>query len=102
MSTIHTRPGEDVVSAAVTATGTVVASAAGRLRGLYIRTTGTEGTAVFRDGGASGTIILTLNTPAAEGHMNIDVPGGGIAFSTDLHATLTNVDGVTAFYTAQP
>ena len=102
MTTVHTRPGEDVVAAAATATGTLVASAAGRLRGLYVRTTGTEGTAVFKDGGSGGSTILTLNTPAVEGHMNIEVPGGGIVFSTDLHVTLTNVDGVTAFYTAQP
>lgn len=85
-------------SADVVATGTVVATTSGRVRGMYVRTTGTEGTVVLKDGGIGGTEISTLNTPAAEGHVYIEVPGMGLSFGTDLHATLTNVDGLTCFY----
>lgn len=85
-------------SADVVATGTVVATTSGRVRGMYVRTTAIEGTVVLKDGGAGGTEISTLNTPAVEGHIYIPLPDLGLAFGTDLHATLTNVDGLTCFY----
>lgn len=87
-----------VAAASATATGTLV-STKGALRGAYLRTTGVAGTAVFRNGGGAGTTILTVNTPAQVGDVYIPVPGNGIEFGTDLHVTLTSVDGVTAFYT---
>lgn len=89
---------ETLKSADVTSTGTVVTTN-GRIRALYVRTTGTEGTVVLKDGGASGTEITTLNTPAVEGGNSISLPGEGLPFGTDVHATLTNVDGLTVFYT---
>jgi hypothetical protein len=98
MTTFNLRPSEPIKSAAATATGTLVATQAGRLRGVYVRSAGTAGTAVFKDGGSTGTTILTINTPAAVGGVYHDIPGGGIAFATDLHVTLTTADGVTAYY----
>ena len=89
---------EPVLSAAVTSTNTLVATTKGRLRGLYCRAAGTAGTIVIKDGGGSGTTLVTINTPAAVGGFYVDIPGAGIAFKTDLHATLTTADGVTAFY----
>lgn len=89
---------EPVLSAALTSTNTLVATTKGRLRGLYCRSAGTAGTIVIKDGGASGTTLVTIDTPAAIGGFYVDIPGSGISFKTDLHATLTTADGVTAFY----
>lgn len=86
-----------VSSANATATGTVV-SGKGQLRGVYVRNTGVAGTVTFRDGGSGGTVILILNTPAQVGISALPLPGAGIVFDTDLHVTLTSVDGVTVFY----
>jgi hypothetical protein len=93
----------DIIRAAdVVSTGNLVASGAGRLRGLYVRTTGTEGTVVFNGtAGGSGAEMFTLNTPAVEGHQYIGLPGDGIPFAAGMHVTLSNVDGVTAFYAAE-
>ena len=68
------------------------------LRGLYVRSAGTAGTVVLKDGGASGTTLLTINTPAAVGGQYIEIPGGGMEFTTDMYAVLTTADACTAFY----
>ena len=90
----------DIIRAAdLAATGNLVASGTGRLLGLYIRTTAVAGTAVFNDtAGGGGTEMFTLNTPAVVGDQYIPIPGEGFAFISGLHVTLTDVDGVTAFY----
>lgn len=90
------RAGEEVYAAsATTTTDELVASQAGRLKGVLVRATGTAGTAVFDDGGST---ILTINTQAAVGNVMVPIPSGGVTFATDLGVTLTNVDGVVAFY----
>ena len=94
---VTTAPSETVNSAQATGTGTLV-SGKGRLRSVVVRGTGTAGTAVFKDGGAAGTTILTLNTAAIARAHNLDIPGAGIPFDTDLHVTLTNADAVTVIY----
>lgn len=98
MTTYNLRHVEPVKAANVTSTGTLVSSQKGRLRGVYVRSGGTAGSAIFKDGGASGTTILTVNTPAQVSAMYQEIPGGGIAFDTDLHVTLSQADGVTAYY----
>jgi hypothetical protein len=85
-----------VKSASVTASGELAKAC--NLRGLYVRSAGTAGTVVLKDGGASGTTLLTINTPAAVGAHYIDIPGGGIEFATDMYAVLTTADACTAFY----
>lgn len=87
---------EAVTSAAVTATGTVV-SGQGRLRGVSTEGAGAGGILTLRDGGAGGTVILTMSVAAVDTTM-IEVPGAGISFATDLHATLSTVAGFTAIY----
>ena len=84
-------------SANATATGTLVSNGATAL-GAWIRSTGTAGTVVLRDNGAGGTIKVTLDTPAAVRGDYVPFPGGGILFATDVHVTLTSVDGITIFY----
>jgi hypothetical protein len=81
----------DVFAAYLTSTGTAVASST-RVRGYFV--TGT-GTAVFRDGGASGTTRLTVNNTGTTGCL---IPANGIKFSTDVHVTVTGLTAITVFY----
>lgn len=81
----------DVFSSYLTATGTAVPSRT-RVKGFFV--TGT-GTAVFRDGGASGTVRLTINSTASHSGM---IPANGILFSTDVHVTITGLTALTVIY----
>lgn len=92
--------GENVLSAQATSTNTLVSTTC-RVRGIYVRAAGSAGTLVLKDGGASGTAKVTINTPAAVGGHYHEIPGGGVLFSTDCHATLTTADAVTIYYAAE-
>jgi hypothetical protein len=84
-------------SAAVVASGELYAGPA-RVRSLVCRAAAGAGTIVLRDGGVTGKVKLTINTPAAAGSFSVPIPGGGIVFKTDVYAVLTTADGVTAFF----
>jgi hypothetical protein len=71
----------------------------GRIRAIYIIPTGTAGSVVFKDGGASGTTLLTINTVAsATVQQYIRLPANGLLFQTSLYGALTNVGSVVVFY----
>lgn len=84
-------------AAEATSTATLVATPA-TLLGIYIRDAAAAGSLVLKDGGTGGTTKITIDTPAAAGPIYIPLPEGGMDFLTDIHATLTNADGVTIFY----
>jgi hypothetical protein len=86
----------DVKSAVATATGVMYASRT-RLKGVCLVATGVAGSAIFRDG-ASGDVLLTLNTPAVASMNDVIIPGEGILFSTAVHVTLSDVTSVSIFY----
>ena len=81
----------------VTETGTAYAGRA-RLKGLYYVGNGTAGSVVVRDGGASGSVQLSLAVPAVAGAYDLIIPDDGILHSTDMHVTLTNVTSTTLLY----
>ena len=87
----------------LTATGTVSAGPA-RLLAIYFVADTTGGSIELKDGGASGTSKAVYDTPLGastagqETTYQIEIPGDGIRFETDLHATLTNVDKVTFLF----
>lgn len=81
----------DVFASYLTATGTAVA---GKSRAKSVFVTGT-GTAIFRDGGASGTTRLTIN---AAGSQSVVIPENGILFNTDMHVTIAGLTAVTVFW----
>lgn len=88
----------DIKSTRLTGTGTVYASR-GRLRAVFIQDGASAGTLTLRDGGGSGTILCVLDTPGdATGYQDLTLPGRGIQFKTDIHATLSNITAVTFFY----
>jgi hypothetical protein len=68
-----------------------------RVRGLVITPGGSAGSVILKNGGTSGTTILTINTVANGETFNVIIPGEGVLFSTDVYATLSNAT-VTVFY----
>jgi hypothetical protein len=87
----------DVKAVNVTATG---ASGAGRCRvkGLYYVSAAGAGSVSIRDGGASGTERIKIDTPAAAVAYYLPFPGEGVLFSADPYVTLTAATSVTFFY----
>jgi len=93
-----------LASVPLTATGqftnqTPTALARTRVKAVYMVPTGTAGSVVFKDGGASGTTVMTLNTVASATQPTYLIfPGEGVLFSTNVHGTVANVGSVTIFY----
>jgi hypothetical protein len=94
-----------LASKPLTATGQVKAQNDGnlqrvRIKAIYGVSGANAGSVVFRDGGATGTILMTMNTPTAvsSGTFWLPLPGEGILVETDLHATLTDVASVMVVY----
>lgn len=71
-----------------------------RIKSIYGISGTNAGSVVFRDGGASGPIVMTMNSPTAatSGVFWLPMPGEGILIETNLHATLTDVASVTIIY----
>jgi hypothetical protein len=87
----------NVFSAHADATGTIY-SGATNLAGYQALSGGTAGEVVFRDGGASGTVLLRFNIPANTNNPFANlIPGNGIRFNTDIHVTLPTAAAVTIF-----
>ena len=86
----------DVKATSLAASGAVTSFRA-RLRSLVIEPGASAGSVIMKDGGASGTTVMTLNTTANGETFNILIPAEGVLFSTDIYATLSNTK-VTAFY----
>jgi hypothetical protein len=58
---------------------------------------GSAGSVVFKDGGASGTTIMTINTSANGETFSVVIPANGILFQTDVYVALSNAQ-ITVFY----
>ena len=90
--------GHEVKAPRVTATGTLYAGPC-RLKGLWWSGGSADGTLILKDGGASGTTLLTVDIATSyEGSLALPDPDG-IRFETDCHITIgTNVaTAVTGF-----
>ncbi len=81
----------------VTSSGTAVATPC-RVVGVQYRAGATAGSVVLKDGGSSGTVRLTIYTPASAAHAGFVSLGPGIVFATDVYAALTQADGCTVIY----
>ena len=88
--------GSDVQANYVTATGTV-ASGRRRLCGIHYHSGASTGKIVLKDGGASGTTVLTLDFHA-NSTGDLGIADNGVMFETDIHATYTNITSATFFY----
>ena len=87
----------DVLSSTRTTDGTLVAGPA-RIKGILLTTAATAGSIALKDGGASGTARITLNTPAVAEMFNALLPAEGVRFYTDVYLDTTDVASVTVFY----
>ena len=93
----------DVKATHLTASGDIFAGPA-RVLGIYFVADTTAGSIIIRDGGASGSILATFQTPLGansagnEWTTQIDIPGNGLLCRTSAYATLSGVDKVTVFY----
>ena len=79
----------------------VVYAGRARVRGVYLIHTGTAGTIPFRNGGASGTAMLTIPTPAAANSTrDVVIPDEGIMFDSGVYLTYTAGTTVFSSFTA--
>ena len=86
----------DVKAISLAASGTVFGGRT-RVRGMVIEPGSSTGSVVLKDGGSSGTTIMTINTVANGETFNVVIPAEGVLFATDVYATLSNAK-VTVFY----
>ena len=68
-----------------------------RVRGALIEPGASAGSVIFKDGGSSGTTVMTINTAAGGVTFPVLIPGEGILFSTDVYVALSNAKA-TVFY----
>ena len=95
----------DVLASAVRTTDGLLADQAGntlgrnRVKAVYIVPDTVAGSVVFKDGGASGTVKMTINTLASSTTPDyVLIPGEGLLFQTDIYVDLTSVVSVMVFY----
>ena len=71
-----------------------------RIKTIYAVNGSDAGSVVIREGGASGAILMTVNTAASgtAGYTIIPMPGEGILCQTGLHGTVTNTTSMTLIY----
>jgi len=82
----------------VTASGAVFGGPA-RIMGIYYVASGTAGSVVIKDGGASGTAVITVATPAsATATSYVDLSAAPVRCGTSAYATIANVTSVTVLY----
>ena len=80
------------------ADGDVVGGSA-RDQGLWIAHSGNVGTVKLRDGGATGTIMMTLNTALAADEYQCDIPEPGLRCETKPYVDISGgISSVTVFY----
>jgi len=92
----------DVKSAHLSAAGSLFAGRT-RLKGFSITpVAATAATFEFRDGGATGVILVQIDIASQTNPVPyyMLVPGEGVLFSTTLHLTISigSITGITAFY----
>ena len=71
-----------------------------RIKTVYAVNGNTDGSVVIREGGASGDVLITVNTAAnsTAGYTIIPIPGEGILCESNLHGTVTNTSSMTLIY----
>ena len=71
-----------------------------RVKTIYAVNGASAGSVVIREGGASGKILITVNTAASTtaGYTIFPMPGEGILCESGLHGTVTNTTSMTLIY----
>lgn len=87
----------NILATTRTSDGSVYGSRA-RVKGVHC-TTADAGSVVLKDGGASGSTLLSVAI-GANFSGNIIIPDDGILFERSVYLDLTNATSVTVFYQA--
>jgi len=88
----------DVKSAHLTASGSIFGGPA-RLKSISYRGNGSNGSILFKNGGATGTTLIELDVGTSDSFTIYTLlPGEGVRFDTSIYASLTNVSAITCFY----
>ena len=88
----------DIFAATVTATGVAI-NRRTRVKSIqYLTSGGGAGQITLKDGGSGGTVRIDLATVAVAGSQSVYIPDDGVLFTTNVHATLTNISSLTIFY----
>lgn len=71
-----------------------------RIKTIYAVNGTDAGSVVIREGGATGKILVTINTAAktTAGYTIIPLPGEGILCESGLHGTVTDTTSMTLIY----
>lgn len=73
-----------------------------RVKSIYYVRASTAGSIVLKDGGSTGTTILTLTTPASgsgqDSSATVSIPDNGLKFDDNVYVDVTNVSSVTLFH----
>jgi hypothetical protein len=70
-----------------------------RIKSIYIVPGASAGSLVLRDGGASSSIKLTVNTVASATQPTyMLMPGQGLLFQTSVYGAVTNLGSATIIY----
>jgi hypothetical protein len=86
----------NVFAVHLNATGTAY-SGATNVGGYQIKPGGTAGQILFRDGGATGTLLAEIDITTNTAIIATLLPGNGIRFTTDVHVTLPASAAITLF-----
>ena len=89
-----------IKSTQLNASGSVKSGSA-RVKSIYVAHGSTTGTVILKDGGVSGTTRCTINTAAAVGEYQTDIPEPGIRCENSVGPYIAITGGVsfvTVFY----
>lgn len=87
----------DVMAASISTSSTV--SGRARLRGMLVSPGSANGTITFKDGGSSGTTIMSMATVANGEPFNVLIPAEGVLFENSIYVALTGTGtALTVFY----
>ena len=88
----------DVKSVTLTSSDTAVAYRS-RVKAVYYVAGASAGSVIVKDGGSSGTTVLSIATPAsATGTHYLLMPGEGVLCLTDIYVAITNATSVMIVY----
>jgi hypothetical protein len=69
-----------------------------RIKGVYLVPGAGAGSVAIRNGGASGTILCTLDTTAGGSAVYVHIPSAGVFCTESAYADITAATSATFFY----
>lgn len=81
----------DVSAASVSTSSTAIAYRT-RVRGLLVSPGSANGSVVLKDGGSSGSTLLSIPTVANGEPFNVIIPANGVLFENDVYADVAGAN----------